>query len=235
MYSAYSAVKIPLLLGRQLEFTSVLRKKSAIIGATRGCRVQPVRAGRVGHHPPLLASRGQSRDAPQSRIHRVQQGDKGGVSRTGGLNLLGSPMQPARNIIMAHNVVSRQSFAVVDENDSPLEPDPDFIGTPGKFSQSETAVSVGIPEGRGNRRDCLFRFCLHIRPKPFSGFPYARSKKDANHSLPVNGTNLPAFRTTSISAIASVSAASAWCRGTPYSSKAGNSLGRNGNPPTFTI
>src|SRR5664280_381485 len=92
-----------------------------------------------------------------------------------------------------------------------------------------------IAKGGASIRNGLGGFFPHVRRQLARRFLDSFREQNADHSLPVKVSSLPALREDAISARAESSAAVAWANVTPYSSNAGKSLGRNGRPRNFTI
>jgi hypothetical protein len=113
--------------------------------------------------------------------------------------------------------------------------DANFIGTPGELAKPEAAVLMGLSKSGGNLGNDLRCFFTQIRRQFVRCFSNAFRKQNFDHSAPVKGLSRPTSHEDAISARAASSANAACARETPYSSKAGKSLGRNGNPRSLTI
>ena len=143
--------------------------------------------------------------------------------------------QPKHDFIVVHDIIGNQGCSIVNENHAPLQMDTDFIRSLGEFSESESAVLMGIAKSGGNFGDRLGSFFTKVWWQFDRGFPDSFRKQNFDHSAPTKDSSLPAWRDAAISLMAACSANVAWVRVTPYSSKVGKSLGLNGSPRSLTI
>src|SRR5258708_1039323 len=96
-------------------------------------------------------------------------------------------------------------------------------------------MSMRIAKGGANLSNGLGSFFSHVGRQLVGRFLDPFGEQDSDHSLPVKGSSLPALRAEAISERGESSAAVACAKVTPYSSKAGKSLGRKGRPRSLTI
>ena len=78
-------------------------------------------------------------------------------------NLFPLAAQPERNFVVIHDLVGNQDFSIVNEHHPPLQMHADFVGTPGQFSQSESAMLMRIAKSSADISNGLGGFFQPVK------------------------------------------------------------------------
>ena len=71
-------------------------------------------------------------------------------------------LQPLRDLLVLHQVVSREPIRFADEDNAPAPADPGLEGAPAEFAQAKPAVAVRVAKVPGYQRELFLNLAYDL-------------------------------------------------------------------------